>query len=569
VRAFVPAASLVLLWVGQTAGWAVELFAGVSEILVRQGDSQTVQVVEFKSDLPFRYQMQVLDRDQILLRLYNAQLSRNLMGDWGAVRIQSEKPGIEAVFRGKGHDRLSGADYQEIMLSGPSLGHRQIQIIGAEALPLPAAKFTPPAEAKPVSTQTKTHPQQVAASPASKAAPGKTTVGKAGKPLVVLPNLAALENAPASSAAVGPQESTALLGVEMSGGYRNSRAGGPAIAAITEAPPSLSRLQPDQPHGRTEMIAQPPQPMAPLANPAIPSQGQMSGLAQPPSLTYPQAYPQSYSQPPMVGPGYNAAQSMPQPETQQPEMQTDPDYEVLIPLPRYQGGAPPIQAVTLDKNGKTVMLNPKKSVIPEFGIGNGDGGQNMLFQAEPEDGGNRVSRLMASALTHYRNSAWDAALKDIHQAVAVDSANADLYAAQGEIEMKQSKPAAAALSYEKAAKLAPGKHDWRYAQILILAGKRPNAITVLERVYRSNPKQAQVAFTLGTLHEELGNTAKALEYLKQAARLHPASSDIQYNLGLAFELSGSREEAELHYRKALVLDPEARDAVQALERVRN
>jgi tetratricopeptide (TPR) repeat protein len=553
----------------QTGGWAVELFAGVSEILVRQGDNTAMQVVEFKSDLPFRYQMQVLDRDQVLLRLYNAQLSRNLMGDWGSVRIQSEKPGIEATFRGKGHDRLSGTDYQEILLSGPSLGHRQIRVIGAEALPLPAAKLMPPVDARSVSSQAKPDPQREAATSirrvASKSDSGKAAVGKTGKPMVVLPNLAALENATAQNAAIAPQEPTAMLGVENTGGYRNARAGGPAIAAISDAPPSLSRLQPEQPQGRNEPIVQPPQPMTPYLNPASLSQGHMSGLAQPPSLTYPQAY----TQPPMMGQGYEAAPSMAQPEMQPPEMQTDPDYEVLIPLPRYRGGAPPIQAVTVDKNGKTVMLNPKNSAIPEFGIGSADGGQNMLFQAEPEDGGNRVSRLMASALTHYRNSAWDAALKDVRQAVAVDSTNADLYAAQGEIEVKQGKPAAAAASYEKAVKLVPGKHDWRYAQILIMAGKRPEAILVLERVYRNNPKQAQVAFTLGTLHEELGHTAKALEYLKQAARMHPASSDIQYNLGLAFELSGNREEAELHYRKALVLDPEARDAVQALERVRN
>jgi Flp pilus assembly protein TadD len=554
---------------GQTAGWAVELFAGVSEILVRQGDGPAMQVVEFKSDLPFRYQLQVLDRDQVLLRLYNVQLSRNLMGDWGSVRIQSEKPGIEAIFRGKGHDRLSGINYQEILLSGPSLGHRQIQIIGAEALPLPAAKLMPPVEARPVSSQSKPDPQREAATPirraASKADSGKAVTGKTGKPLVVLPNLAALENATAPNVTVAPQEPTAMLGVENAGGYRNARAGGPAIAAISDGPPNLLRLQPDQFRGRQDVMAQPPQPMAPVVNPIFPPPEQMSRLAQPPSLTYPQAY----TQPPMMGPGYNAAPSMAPSEMQPPEMQMDPDYEVLIPLPRYRGGAPPIQAVTMDKNGKTVMLNPKNAAIPEFGIGNGDGGQNMLFQAEPDDGGNRVSRLMASALTHYRNSAWDAALKDIHQAMAVESANADLYAAQGEIEIKQGKAAAAALSYQKAVKLVPGKHDWRYAQILILAGKRQEAISVLERVYRNNPKQAQVAFTLGTLHEELGNTAKALEYLKQAARMHPASSDIQYNLGLAFELSGNREEAELHYRKALVLDPEARDAVQALERVRN
>lgn len=621
-RLAIPAASVALLSLGVSGSgsWAADFFSGVSGIVIKPGNAKDVQVIEFRADMPFEYQMQVLGRNDILLRLYNAQIASELIDKQGLVQVDSESPSLTVMSGGSGIDSLTRKQYHEIVLTGPQLGEKKLQIIGAEELPLPKPAMTPVTPTKAA----KIAPARPAITPAANIVPARPVMApvfapkpakaatparkisskpKAGrsKQVVVFPNLAEVENNP-QHAALNPQgadEPTVLLGTETqpapkqagwldldaaplkpatplasaaakpaapkiapapkatksTANIKVAKANGPAIAAISDVPPALSRFRPE------DLVAM----RAPMQNQM---QTESVSIAQPPSLSAMQAFP---------GPGYDASQSIPANELMQqeaaaeaPEAENEQEPEILIPLPRYKGGAPPIQAATLDSKGQPIVLKPKNMAIPEFGVGGQPvNPQNMLFQAESEDTSTRVNRLMASALEHYRDNAWDQALQDIRQAVVMDSTNADLYAAQAEIEVKQSNLINAVKSYEKAVKLAPGKHDYRYAQVLVMAGRRADAIRVLERLYHENPNRAQVIFMLGTLHEEQGNMQRALEYLKQAAQLHPGSADVQYNLGLAYELSGSREEAELHYRKALNLDPKARDAAQALERVKH
>lgn len=244
------------------------------------------------------------------------------------------------------------------------------------------------------------------------------------------------------------------------------------------------------------------------------------------------------------------------------------ENQVVTPLPRYTGGAKPIEAMTTDNQGHPVLIKPKAESIPEFAINNRqNGGYNTLFQAELTDQ-QRIGQFLRDALTAYKANQFALAQKQVQQALLLDANNADLLAALAEIQLKQGEPTLAEQNYAKAHSVAGEKYGTRYAQVLTLDGKRHEAIQVLETLYRQNPKQVQVAYMLGTLNEEIGETSRALTYLQQAAQLHPASADIQYNLGLAYELSGDREQAEKHYRQALGLSPNASDVVKALARVR-
>jgi Flp pilus assembly protein TadD len=250
----------------------------------------------------------------------------------------------------------------------------------------------------------------------------------------------------------------------------------------------------------------------------------------------------------------------------------EPAYQVLMALPRYQGGAPPIQAMTLDSDGNPIVVHPKNAPIREFNVEDRNGGYNTLFQADTptlDSQQDKLDTLMNEALSKYREQEYTDAEQDIRQALQLDHANADLYAALAEIQLKQNDLDSAMQSYQQASQLSAGKYGPAYVQLLVQAGKRQEAIRMLEEMNQEHPQQEQIVYMLGTLHEELGQVGQALVYLKQAAQLHPASADIQYNLGLAYELLGDREQAEKHYRSALTLSPKAPDIAKALERVRN
>ena len=543
----VPAVSIALLSLG-SAG-AAPLFAGVTGIESRAGNDPATQVVEFQADLPFQYQMQVLDQDHIVLRLYNARLAQGLLTPEGGVNLLAGGAVRGATLKKSPavNQKITEGEYQEVILNGPGLGTRKIQISGATQLPLVAGK----AEKLPA--------QRLATT-----AKPQTSVGKTASPVSTVAKPSVKPNI-----ALKPRANDRLFNI------RNLR-------RDTQLTPEPNMRQPmamlafvGQQENRHAVPPRIEIAEAGLGKPQIESVTNAAAL-RPAVMSRPDVIP---------APGYDAQASgqSPQAFSQANSVQEEataqaapePGYQVVMPIPRYKGGAAPIQAMTLDSQGRPVLIHPKNTPIAEYAVASVNGGYNALFQAEtPEPEGadsttDQMSRLMSDALGDYQAGRYIQAQSVIRQALALDAQNADLYAALAEIQLKLNQAEQANQSYQKASGLDEGKYAQRYAQVLVLSDNRPAAMAFLEAQCRKNPKQAQIVYMLGTLHEEAGHTAQALTYLRQAAALHPASADIQYNLGLAFELSGDREQAEMHYRKALSLNPGATDIAKALERVRS
>ncbi|WP_373532597.1 tetratricopeptide repeat protein [Vampirovibrio sp.] len=535
--------ALLVLGLLGSASWilppafAASLFAGVTSVEASPASASNEQGLHFRADLPFQYQTQVLDADHIVLRLYNARLADQLITPEGGINLLSGGAIQAAKLRNPASNSQSSSDsskgYQEIVLSGPGLGQKKLKITGAEALPVPVAHSvahlnTP--HAGPVRQQAaatlklslKPLPQAPQVTANAKAQEPKPAQKKSDSAL-----FHKLTEQPVAMLAVSDADSVA-----QPAGGKNT--GGPTIASVTDVA------------GRRNASGMPLVVENRTASPSLPATrpAQRLNAAQPEPVQYP------------VLPT--------EPEEEAPE----PFYQVLTPLPRYQGGAAPIQAMTTDQNGNTILVRPKNQAIPEFSVASGSGGYNTLFQAESETEAQTVSRLMAQALNAYQNQQFKQALGPIQQAIGIDADNADLYAALAEIQLKLNQAKAASETYGKAFKKGADQYGQRYAQLLVLSGQREQAITVLKQLYQQAARQPDIAYMLGTLYEEMGQTAEALPYLKQAAQLHPASADIQYNLGLAYELSGDSLLAERHYQKALSLNPKAADARTALSRVK-
>ena len=492
------------------------LFAGISSMEAHPSPDGSAQVINFQADLPFQYKKQILDNNTVFLRLYNARLAQNLITPEGAVNLLAS--GVVQSARLKTPTGIASAweGIQEIILTGPGLGSRTIKVQGAEELPSPHVQTAPTSHVMMARVPTKGHK--------------KTSHAKS------------LANADFSNLSA-----LAANGVIRDANHPGPTAQLPTRQSIAESP----RIELESAVARpTLQIAQGPQ-ITEINNVSTGSRADESNYSEPGDA--------HDSNVPVDSGSRNTVYDSTQPA----------ENQVMTALPRYTGGAKPIEAMMTDNQGHPVLIRPKSQPILEFAVGSAkNGGYNTLFQAEPDDQQQRIGQFLRDALAAYHSNQFGLAQKQVQQALMLDANNADLLAALAEIQLKLGQTSLAEQNYQKAHALSHEKYGARYAQVLTLTGNRQEAITVLEELYKQNPKQVQVAYMLGTLNEELGWTSRALTYLQQAAQLHPASADIQYNLGLAYELSGDREQAEKHYRQALGLNPTAPDVSKALARVR-
>lgn len=288
------------------------------------------------------------------------------------------------------------------------------------------------------------------------------------------------------------------------------------------------------------------------------------------------------------GPQYEAAPAYPyQPQQNQPQQTQEPEQAaieftpliqnngvmVTQALPRYTGGNAPMSYTVSSGQGardQIVYTLPPGFSVPTNTLNtNGDlPAINTLAMATPAS----VNEKMQQALSAFKANRLDEAKAELTAAVSLNPKEPKLFAALGEIHLKNKNWREAQSAYQQAHQLAPGSYALRYAEASVLAGNRNLAIEILSN-YLKAPTQDVAAFgkahyMLGTLYEGLGDSEQALPHLQQAAQLTPGDADVQYNLGLAYELIGNAMLAKVHYGKAVQLNPKAQDAQNALSRTR-
>ncbi len=526
------------LLLNSAVGMAMPLFAGITGIEAGQLQADGSQVIRFSADLPFQYQTQALDDDHVVLRLYNARLGQALLTPEGAINVLAGGAVQSARLRsGKSRSTQSQSaqgeaspspDFQELIFAGAGLGRIKLKIIGGEALPV---KVTLP---KP-----KSQPSAAKLASAATSLPAKDSgVVSSSKPSVKR-----------KSSETQMAQSLSNLNTLK----KEVRTGKPTADGS-----GFDKLM-GQPVAMMATLAEAPAPPSVPRGPQITSVRRLAG-GTPQTIAMPAPPPMVEAAPPAMAVAAEPADVSPPPP--------EPSYQILTPLPRYQGGAAPIQAMTTDADGNPIIIRPKNQPILEFNTPQAPESFNVLFQSEGSPAQQRVATLMADSLKAYQAKQYAKALPLIQQALQLQSENADLYAALAEIQGQLAQKQEAMKAYARAYQYNPQQYGQPYAQALVLVGQRGKAIEVLKGLYGKDPNQAGLAYMLGTLYEELGQTEKALPYLKQAAELHPGSADIQYNLGLAYELAGDNLLAERHYQRALSLDASAADVQKALARVR-
>jgi protein O-GlcNAc transferase len=101
------------------------------------------------------------------------------------------------------------------------------------------------------------------------------------------------------------------------------------------------------------------------------------------------------------------------------------------------------------------------------------------------------------------------------------------------------------------AQRAPVEDAWD----LLAKGERAAAVRVLERIVKTNPRDAEARLMLGSILAEDGKHGEAIVQLSEAARLRPRSADAHNALGEALSGAGDTKGARQEFERAIALNP--------------
>jgi tetratricopeptide (TPR) repeat protein len=106
--------------------------------------------------------------------------------------------------------------------------------------------------------------------------------------------------------------------------------------------------------------------------------------------------------------------------------------------------------------------------------------------------------------------------------------------------------------------------------LVFLAEERYNeALIEFEKCVKIAPRDFKGHVQSGIAHRGLEEYDKATKALEQANKLAPTNADIIYQIGMVAEAQGKYEDAIMIYKDALAYDPLFKDAVEALDRLKD
>lgn len=656
------------------------MFAGVTDIDVKSKSSG--EEISFKSDLPFQYEVQTLNPNQVLIRLHNARLSEEVLAKNGVLNVKPSKNVKQGVIRVN-----DASNIEEIVLSGPGLGGKKITVNGAdelrhaddiiqmpmiaemerqnptnlsgalpEAFGLSAIADAPRVNPTDVSVRGN---QTVTIRPAefdpeydaeqrrrfleradqeyrAKYQADTNYTANGQKSMVYFPNSAPntyrqpvnVVNAPmpqytpwqqnqiqTQTQTPGRIEPTTVLATtadnQNTSPYPmvNTNANTSVTTSYTNPYPNMASTNSaiNRSHAPTQrsvevyhmLATEAPQPQVNVngiprlsqLKPTAANNMQLQGIGR----TYAPGQPlNNYladtPATPQVAMGMNtnthiaygnqeayaaaAVNEMPQSQSMMQGMQRQ--YEPAKSVPNYKP-SPMLSSnsmgrpitYTLGTSGQTYQVGNPYPISAAHrnevytALNYADTHTSTQAQANAQL---PVENVLYEAVNAYKAGNYQMAEEKIEEALEMDQNNADIYQALAEIKVKQGQTQAALTAYEKAMSINPQLKNQRYAELLILADQKTEAVKVLEMLAPNN-NQPSINYMLGTLYEESGQMDKAVMYLEKAATQKPNDLNIQYNLGLAYEYQGNIAKAKVHYQKAAQINPNDVDVKTALTRV--
>ena len=144
---------------------------------------------------------------------------------------------------------------------------------------------------------------------------------------------------------------------------------------------------------------------------------------------------------------------------------------------------------------------------------------------------------------------FEAAIRELTQALRLDPRVAEANATLGVIYLKQGRLAEAeeALRRELTTRPDDVKSQNALATVLDLLGRPEEAVPLLRDALESKPDFADARYLLGKILLAQGKASAALEHLEAAVRLAPEDANIHYQLARAYQTLGRTDEAQQEF----------------------
>jgi tetratricopeptide (TPR) repeat protein len=184
------------------------------------------------------------------------------------------------------------------------------------------------------------------------------------------------------------------------------------------------------------------------------------------------------------------------------------------------------------------------------------------------NGSTSLNPALKSVLSLYQDGQYEQALAKLNT-MEKTADPAALAAAKAEIYMAMDKLDLAVAGFRQAYQAQPDRYAERYAVALLRSNNPDDALDILQKASARQPNNANIAWLIGCIYQQVGLPNQGIPYLKKAIALNPKSGDLAFTLGLAYELQGDPMTAKNHYAQAVTLNPSDSEAKQSLERVKS
>ncbi len=169
---------------------------------------------------------------------------------------------------------------------------------------------------------------------------------------------------------------------------------------------------------------------------------------------------------------------------------------------------------------------------------------------------NQADLYAARAELYQQREAYDEALADWKQAVALDSTVADYYHALADVQLDYFQSRDALETMELAAERFPERIPTllKLSEFQLILKQYEASMRTIDRILRIDAQEPEAYFMFGLNFRELGDTARAINSFQQAVELNPDLTDAYLILGQLHAAIGS-ELAERYYDNAISVDP--------------
>ncbi len=206
-----------------------------------------------------------------------------------------------------------------------------------------------------------------------------------------------------------------------------------------------------------------------------------------------------------------------------------------------------------DSNSETTNIEDKsESQIPKTNVAEID-----KINAKIANEGISPALLFARGKAYYEHEGYDQAIKDLDQAIVMDSTQVDYYHLLADVYLDYFKSRQALNTMEMAVYKFPGRIPTmlKLGEFQMILQKHNESVRTVDKILKIDPLNAEAYFLMGMNFRETQDTARAIKSFNKAIENDPDLIDAWVSLGNLFAAKKDPI-AETYYNSALNIDPE-------------